>query len=199
MLLCDVSGSMVQFSEFALRFIQSLNQASESSRTFLFSEDLFEADAFSLQNMDRFRDYVKESGVYGRGTDLGKALEALCAMRPAILNDATTLLGGEEKPGWGYLRLILGAYSEGSVFHLCSPRIVLGRTHGDIRFSRDAFVSGTHAAIEDNGDSATLTDLDSSNGTFLRITSPVTVNDTLFFLIGNQLMRLMPREEYDNT
>ena len=91
-MLCDVSGSMVQFSEFALRFIQSLNQASESSRTFLFSEELFEADAFSLQNMDRFRDYVKESGVYGRGTDLGKALEALCAMRPAILNDATTLL-----------------------------------------------------------------------------------------------------------
>ncbi|MGN1073107.1 MAG: FHA domain-containing protein [Bradymonadia bacterium] len=126
----------------------------------------------------------------------GPSTQAILSNRA---NDATTLLGGEEKPGWGYLRLILGAYSEGSVFHLCSPRIVLGRTHGDIRFSRDAFVSGTHAAIEDNGDSATLTDLDSSNGTFLRITSPVTVNDTLFFLIGNQLMRLMPREEYDNT
>ena len=35
-MLCDVSGSMVQFSEFALRFIQSLNQVSDSSRTFLF-------------------------------------------------------------------------------------------------------------------------------------------------------------------
>lgn len=91
-LLCDVSGSMMQFSEFALRFIQSLNQVSESSRTFLFSEKLFEADAFSLQNMDLFRGYVKESGVYGRGTDLGTALEKLCAMRPAALNQATTLL-----------------------------------------------------------------------------------------------------------
>ena len=29
-LLCDVSGSMMQFSEFALRFIQSLNQVSET-------------------------------------------------------------------------------------------------------------------------------------------------------------------------
>ena len=91
-MLCDVSGSMMQFSEFALRFIQSLNDVSESSRVFLFSEDLFEADAFSLQNMDHFRNYVKESGLYGRGTDLGTALETLCAMQPAALNDATTLL-----------------------------------------------------------------------------------------------------------
>ena len=91
-LLCDVSGSMMQFSEFALRFIQSLNQVSESSRTFLFSEGLFEADAFSLQNMDLFRGYVKQSGVYGRGTDLGTALEKICAMKPAVLNAATTLL-----------------------------------------------------------------------------------------------------------
>lgn len=91
-LLCDVSGSMMQFSEFALRFIQSLNQVSESSRTFLFSEKLFEADAFSLQDMDKFRSYVRDSGVYGRGTDLGTALEGICAMQPAALNSATTLL-----------------------------------------------------------------------------------------------------------
>ena len=91
-MLCDVSGSMMQFSEFALRFIQSLNQVSESSRTFLFSEKLFEADAFSLQNMDLFRSYVRDSGVYGRGTDLGTALEAICAMQPACLNSATTLI-----------------------------------------------------------------------------------------------------------
>lgn len=91
-LLCDVSGSMVQFSEFALRFIQSLNHVADSSRTFLFSEDLHEADAFSLQNMDKFRDYVRASGAYGRGTDLGTALQKLCTMNPPILNDATTLL-----------------------------------------------------------------------------------------------------------
>ena len=91
-LLCDVSGSMVQFSEFALRFIQSLNQVSESSRTFLFSETMTEADAFKLQNMDMFRNFVKESGIYGRGTDLGTALQQLCTMQPAVLNSATTLL-----------------------------------------------------------------------------------------------------------
>ena len=91
-LLCDVSGSMIQFSEFALRFIQSLNQVSDSSRVFLFSEDVHEADAFSLQNMDLFRNYVRESGLYGKGTDLGTALEKLNTMRPAPLGSAATLL-----------------------------------------------------------------------------------------------------------
>ena len=91
-MLCDVSGSMVQFSEFALRFIQSLNQVSESSRVFLFSEELYEADAFSLQNMDQFRSVVRDSGLYGRGTDLGTALENINSRNPAVLNSATTLL-----------------------------------------------------------------------------------------------------------
>ena len=91
-LLCDVSGSMIQFSEFALRFIQSLNQASESSRVFLFSEQIIEADSFSLQNMDLFRDYVDRSGIYGKGTNLGTALEHLCSQRPPILGDSATLI-----------------------------------------------------------------------------------------------------------
>lgn len=91
-LLCDVSGSMVQFSEFALRFIQSLNRVSEDSRVFLFSEGIHEADAFCLQNMDRFRSYVRETGLYGRGTDLGLALEKINAMKPAALNPSVTLL-----------------------------------------------------------------------------------------------------------
>ena len=91
-LLCDVSGSMMQFSEFALRFIQSLNQVSDSSRTFLFSEAAVEVDAFSLQNMDLFRDYVRATGIYGRGTDLGTALDTLCRQQPPILNASTTLL-----------------------------------------------------------------------------------------------------------
>ena len=91
-LLCDVSGSMMQFSEFALRFIQRLNQASDSSRVFLCSEDTVEASAFDLQNMDLFRNFVREQNIYGKGTDLGTALETLCTKKPAPLGPATTLL-----------------------------------------------------------------------------------------------------------
>ena len=91
-LLCDVSGSMMQFSEFALRFIQSLNQVSENARVFLFSEDLVEADAFALENMDKFRQFVKDSNLYGRGTDLGTALEQLAGQKPTPLTPSTTLM-----------------------------------------------------------------------------------------------------------
>ena len=91
-LLCDVSGSMVQFSEFVLRFILSMNNVSDSSLCFLFSEDMCQANAFDLQNMDTFREYVRSTGVFGRGTNLGKALTELCKRKPAVLNDSTTLL-----------------------------------------------------------------------------------------------------------
>ena len=91
-LLCDVSGSMIQFSEFALRFIKSMADVAESSRTFLFSEGMVEVDAFALQNMDAFRSYVRSSGLYGKGTDLGTALERLCGAKPAVLGPSTTLL-----------------------------------------------------------------------------------------------------------
>lgn len=91
-LLCDVSGSMLQFSEFALRFIKSMSEVSESSLTFLFSEEVHQVNPFALQNMDAFRDYVRSSGLYGRGTDLGSALEELCRRRPAPLGPSTTLL-----------------------------------------------------------------------------------------------------------
>ena len=91
-LLCDVSGSMVQFSEFALRFIQSLNQVSDNSNVYLFSESMVEADAFKLQNMDLFRDFVRDSGIYGKGTDLGSALAQLCSKQPPVLGSGTTLL-----------------------------------------------------------------------------------------------------------
>ena len=91
-ILCDVSGSMIQFSEFALRLIQSLNQVSESSNVFLFSERLVEANAHCLHNMDSFRAFVRDSGIYGRGTDLGTALQEICAIRPPVLGQGATLL-----------------------------------------------------------------------------------------------------------
>ena len=90
--LCDVSGSMLQFTEFTLRFLKSMAEVSDASRTFLFSEELREVDPFALQEMDAFRAYVRSSGLYGRGTDLGSALEALRQMKPSALGPGTTLL-----------------------------------------------------------------------------------------------------------
>lgn len=91
-MLCDVSGSMLQFSEFALRFLKSMSEVSDNIRIFLFSEELREVDPFALQNMDSFRKYVRSSGLYGRGTDLGRALTDLCSMQNCPLTQGSTLL-----------------------------------------------------------------------------------------------------------
>ena len=91
-LLCDVSGSMMQFSEFVLRFMKSLSDAADSAQIFLFSEGIRRVDPFALHNMDGFRSYVRNSGCFGRGTDLGSALEALDAMRPSVFGPSTVLL-----------------------------------------------------------------------------------------------------------
>ena len=91
-LLCDVSGSMLQYSEFALRFLKSMSEVSENIRIFLFSEELREVDPFSLQNMDAFRKYVRSSGLYGRGTDVGRALNDLCTVKNNPLTQGSTLL-----------------------------------------------------------------------------------------------------------
>ena len=63
----------------------------EASQIFLFSEQVHLVDPFALQNMDAFRDYVRTSGLYGRGTDLGSALEQV-SRRPGALGPSTTLL-----------------------------------------------------------------------------------------------------------
>jgi pSer/pThr/pTyr-binding forkhead associated (FHA) protein len=108
--------------------------------------------------------------------------------------DDAKVAGGPESLGWGYLRVILGAYSEGSVFRLSKDTITIGRTRADILFDRDSFVSGTHAQIQKNKDGVLLTDLDSSNGTFIRFKTPhIVKNDITYILIGNQLLRLTPR------
>lgn len=91
-MLCDVSGSMLQFSEFAIRFIKSLSEISDHSEIFLFSEQVQKVNPFALQNMDLFSSYVRNSGVWGRGTNVGRALDAVLAAAPPVLTPNTVLL-----------------------------------------------------------------------------------------------------------
>lgn len=146
------------------------------------------------------------NGVFYRLTDDSTALydgdvfrigeELLCfnmgnSTQPLLSTQAsekTTLLGGKEAPGWGYLRVIMGAYSEGSVYRLSQPMVSLGRTHANILFPRDGFVSGTHASLQLADDHAVLTDLNSSNGTFVRIKGSLSIASSAYILIGNQLL-----------
>lgn len=91
-LLCDVSGSMLQFSEFAIRFIKSMSDVSDHSEVFLFSETVMKVSPFALENMDAFGHYVRHSTVWGKGTNVGRALEYLSALQPSVQGPSTVLL-----------------------------------------------------------------------------------------------------------
>lgn len=107
-------------------------------------------------------------------------------------NEATQLVGSCETPGWGYLRIILGAYAEGNVYRLSKNRIEIGRTRGDITFERDGFVSGTHVAILNENGAFFLEDVGSSNGTFVRLSESTKIKKATHLLVGNQLLLLKP-------
>jgi len=91
-LLCDVSGSMLQFSEFAIRFIKSMSDISDHSEIFLFSEMVMKVNPFALENMNAFGNYVRHSGVWGKGTNVGRALEYVSAFQPSVLGPSSVLI-----------------------------------------------------------------------------------------------------------
>lgn len=91
-MLCDVSGSMLQFAEFAIRFIKSMSDISDHSELFLFSETAHRVNPFMLESMESFGHYVRHSGVWGKGTNIGRALETVCAARPSVLGPSSVLL-----------------------------------------------------------------------------------------------------------
>ncbi len=77
------------------------------------------------------------------------------------------------------------------VYHLRKAETVLGRESGDIVFTEDPFLSRRHAAVRmDTPESFALVDLDSSNGTFIRIRGEVAVQDGDELRMGQELFRV---------
>ncbi len=68
---------------------------------------------------------------------------------------------------------------------------IIGRERGDVVFPRDKFMSSRHAQIipDANGD-LRLSDLNSSNGTWLRLKKPRRLEANDFLFLGQQLFRV---------
>lgn len=104
---------------------------------------------------------------------------------------------GEPRP-WGSpdpglrMRLVqlLEGGGTGEVFPLRIGANSIGRESGDITFPSDRYVSGRHARIEVTETAVTLTDLGSSNGTFLKATGPTELAPGDQVLLGMQLLRV---------
>jgi pSer/pThr/pTyr-binding forkhead associated (FHA) protein len=109
---------------------------------------------------------------------------------PQPLEDGTEIMGTPNPGFWGRLSVVVGRDVDGSAFPLFGDAIVLGRERGDVLFPEDGYVSGSHARIAINDGQVYLSDLGSSNGTFLRIRAERPLPAGSFVLMGQQLFRV---------
>jgi pSer/pThr/pTyr-binding forkhead associated (FHA) protein len=110
-------------------------------------------------------------------------------------SDGTRYMGSP-LPGGNFKLLQVGI---GGVIQnvYCIPETgaVLGREKGDIIFPRDKFMSGRHAQIYPREDSSyALVDLNSSNGTWIKIWEKTRLQNGDFIFMGQQLFRIDIRD-----
>lgn len=107
-----------------------------------------------------------------------------------LVRHGVALFGSPPRDPWGRIVQLIPSGGYRDVRHLVGEEVVLGREEGDIVFRDDAFMSRRHAAITWDGRRALLTDLGSSNGTFVRISGPTTIKNGDHVRMGDQLLRI---------
>jgi pSer/pThr/pTyr-binding forkhead associated (FHA) protein len=124
-------------------------------------------------------------------------------LRFEVVNDAeeglgpasqhgTLLFGSPATPRYARLcqRTVEGVIRD--VFYIGKAETVLGRESGDVVFTEDPFLSRRHATLrmEKEPRRFLLTDLGSSNGTFVQVRGEIPLENGDQFRIGQQLFRV---------
>ena len=107
-----------------------------------------------------------------------------------LVRHGVALFGSPPRDPWGRMVQLIPSGGHRDIRHLFGEETVLGREEGDIVFRDDAFMSRRHAAITWDGRRALLTDLGSSNGTFVRISGPTSIKNGDHVRMGDQLLRI---------
>ncbi|MDX2053099.1 MAG: FHA domain-containing protein [Polyangiaceae bacterium] len=123
---------------------------------------------------------------------IGQEIVRFEALQPqAPTSDKVTRFGSPSAGYIGRLALVIGRDTTGNAFPIPERGVHCGRERGDILFSEDGYVSGLHCRVAPAEDGRVyLTDVGSSNGTFVRLQreQQVAVGDVL--LMGQQLFRI---------
>lgn len=115
--------------------------------------------------------------------------EALKTQPPSA--DGVERFGSPARGYIGRLALVIGRDTTGNAFPIPERGVHLGRERGDILFSEDGYVSGLHCRVGPEADGQVyLTDVGSSNGTFVRIGMEHGMNSGEILLMGQQLFRV---------
>jgi pSer/pThr/pTyr-binding forkhead associated (FHA) protein len=104
--------------------------------------------------------------------------------------DGVERLGSPAKGYIGRVALIIGRDTTGNAYPVPETGLHLGRERGDVLFPEDGYVSGLHCRLSYQKNQLYLTDLGSSNGTFLRLQSETELFNGDILLMGQQLFRV---------
>lgn len=114
--------------------------------------------------------------------------EALQPLPPTA--DGVERLGSPAKGYVARIALIIGRETSGNAFPVPETGIHMGRERGDVLFPEDGYVSGLHCRLSIQNGHAFLTDLGSSNGSFVRLGTETEIHDGDILLMGQQLFRV---------
>jgi pSer/pThr/pTyr-binding forkhead associated (FHA) protein len=130
---------------------------------------------------------IRPGDVFRIGQEIIK-FESLAPLPAAP--DGVERLGAPSKGYIGRIALVIGRETTGNAFPIPEGGIHLGRERGDVLFPEDGYVSGLHCHLSWDGSKLSLTDLGSSNGTFVRIYEETEVKSGDVLLMGQQLFRV---------
>jgi pSer/pThr/pTyr-binding forkhead associated (FHA) protein len=105
--------------------------------------------------------------------------------------DGVERFGSPAKGYIGRLALVVGRDTTGNAFPIPERGVHCGRERGDILFSEDGYVSGLHCRVARGSDGRVyITDVGSSNGSFVRLRGERALASGDILLMGQQLFRV---------
>ncbi len=104
--------------------------------------------------------------------------------------DDSRIWGAPTPSAFGRLVQILDDGRTGEIRLLTGERAQVGREQGDIVIPTDGFISGRHCVFTHQNGDAIISDLGSSNGTYIRVRESADVAHGDFVLVGNQMLRV---------
>ena len=105
-------------------------------------------------------------------------------------SDGVETMGAPVEGYVGRISMMLGRETTGTAFPIPETGLNLGRERGEVLFSDDGYVSGLHCRMSYEDGKVYLTDLGSSNGTFVRLVGEEEVTNGDILLMGQQLFRI---------
>ncbi len=156
----------------------------------LFIEDLYSLNGTFIKLRDETRLTPGDTILMGRQVLRFERFEQ--TITPKTKSSDGTRYMGSPSPGGNFkiLQIGIGGVIQ-NVYCLPEAGAVLGREKGDIVFPHDKFMSGRHAQIYSGDDGhCYLVDLNSSNGTWVKIWEKTALDNKDYIFMGQQLFRV---------